>query len=107
MRPAILTLIVAAVSLGFGPPNRATPPFMFPALVIMRGGGLAAPIVLNHAAAAGMNVSADEIAIVYGYLKLREPKSADRARKRRFVEVAEFFGPQYVVYASGAVTPPS
>jgi hypothetical protein len=109
MRRAHRRFVVALVSALATAAARpvASEHFMFPALIILRGGGLHAPVVLNHAGQVGGDVSSDTVAILYGSLSRYEPKSADRVRRRPFVEVAEFFGPSYMVYASGHSKPPA
>jgi hypothetical protein len=83
---------------------------MFPSFVMLRGGGVATPVVLTHAGATGnailggpSNISRDTIAIVYGALSLHTPRSVERVRQRRFIEVAEWFGSRPSVDSAGRV----
>ena len=97
--------LVAAVLVGAAPPASHTA-FMFPRLVMLRGGGVTTPVVLTHSGATRpgpADVSRDTIAIVYGALTLHRPVSAERVRRRPFIEVAEFFGVGYLVDATGHV----
>jgi hypothetical protein len=74
---------------------------MFPAVIVLRGGGLPAPISFNHAGATfSGNLSRDTISILYSFLTVHAPKSAEAVRRRPFVEVAEFFGPEWALYAN-------
>jgi hypothetical protein len=96
--------LVAAVLVGAAPPTPHTT-FMFPGVVMLRGGGVTAPVVLTHAGAIGgvPGESRDTIAIVYGSLTPHRPVSPERVRRRPFIEVAEFLGVGYVVDAAGHV----
>jgi hypothetical protein len=79
---------------------------MFPAMVVLRGGGLHEPIVFTHAGVVGSDISLDTIPMIYQSISVYSPKAADAVRRRPFVEVAEFFGPDYIGYWRGGRTPP-
>ena len=101
----VVAIVIAAAALGTVGHSESesmeSARFMFPATIILRGGGLKAPIAFNHSGAFNGNVSNDTIAILYGSLSTFAPKSAEKVRGRPFIEVAEFFGPAYISYASG------
>ena len=109
MRYAGRVFAFAAVALSLAAARRPAENarFMFPAVVILRGGGLPAPVVLNHAGAVLGNVSGDTIAILYGSLVRYTPTSEHKVRGRRFIEAAEFIGPEFMSYASGRTPAPS
>lgn len=109
---SLLSIAVAGVLL-VGATRPAPPPtLMFPALVMLRGGGVNTPVAITHAGATGnaflssaSDVSRDTIAIIYSSLRLHATKSAEQVRRRPYIEVAEFFGAAYVVDSSGRVPP--
>lgn len=97
---ARMGLVVAGLVLTGARPAPAPPSLlMFPSYVMMRGGGVATPVVITHAGAVGnafldapTNVSRDTIAMLYGSIRLHQPAFAERVRQRPFIEVAEWFG---------------
>ncbi|HEX3866109.1 MAG TPA: hypothetical protein VHV78_05120 [Gemmatimonadaceae bacterium] len=93
----IAFLAAALLTAAAKPTSDAT--FMLPAAIILRGGGLKAPVAFNHAGG-GVNITGDTIAILYA-LTPYAPKSAERVRQRQFIEVVEFFGSSFVPYVSG------
>ena len=110
---AVSTLILAALTLGAAShpwsPVELTPArFFFPAAVMLRGGSLRAPIAFSHAGATfGGVLTNDTVAMLYESLRPYTPKSADKVRHRRSIEVAEFFGAKFSGYASGIQPPPA
>jgi hypothetical protein len=67
---------------------------MYPAFVLFRGPGLDQPVLLRHANVVNANLGKDPLAIVYGSLR---PVSIESSalNMRRYLEVAEFFGPEW------------
>lgn len=103
---AIVALTVGAAARPTTPTGRADARYMFPAAIVLRGGGLHDPIVFTHAGAHGLDLSADTIPMIYQSLSVYAPKLPDAVRRRPFIEVAEFFGPDYIGYWSGTTAPP-
>ena len=102
MRHVLRASIIAVSlgSMGAAPRSNDGGRFMFPSFVVLRGPGLPAPIVFTHAGAFLENVSRDTIAILYGSLYPYAPRSVERVRRRPFIEVAEFIGPEYMPFST-------
>jgi hypothetical protein len=81
-------------------PSVSNARFMFPALVLLRESG-GRTVALSHAGVVGGNVSRDTIAMLYNTISPTTLKSEEQLRGRPVIEVAEFFGPEWVWYASG------
>ena len=92
-----LTLTAAGVD-----PSVSNARFMFPALVLLRESS-GRTVTLSHAGAdpSTGNISRDTIAMLYSRLTPTTVRSEEQLKGRRFIEVAEFFGPQWAWYSSG------
>ena len=82
-------------------PSAANARFMFPAVVLLRESGRT--VALSHAGAdpSTGNISRDTIAMLYSSISRTTLKSEDQLKDRRFIEVAEFFGPGWIWYSGG------
>lgn len=107
---ALLAVALAGMTLGGAASPSAHASVMFPSFVMLRGGGVATPMVITHAGATGnaflgepAKVSRDTIAILYSALRVQTPASADGVRRRKFIEVAEWFGARPSTDSAGRV----
>ena len=102
MRAGVVLMSALVVS---APRPAPSARFMFPSLVMLRSASVRAPVVFTHAGAVGGNISSDTIAMLYSSLVPHAPASANRVRRRPFIEVAEFYGvfKNYRVDSSGHV----